>query len=104
MLSVETAKAVVEVPCPVSGRIIALHAQPGDRIEIGTPLIEFAGPGADLSDSGTVVGRIPDAPEELAIGTTLTMNRGATTAQSTRAARGARAGAWPGRGLGTAGR
>ena len=42
MLSVETAKAVVEVPSPVSGTITALHAQPGDRIEIGAPLIEFA--------------------------------------------------------------
>ena len=29
MLSVETAKAVVEVPSPVSGTIAALHAQPG---------------------------------------------------------------------------
>src|ERR1700683_4456411 len=42
MLSVETAKAVVEVPSPVSGTITALHAQPGDRIEIGAALIEFA--------------------------------------------------------------
>ena len=31
MLSVETAKAVVEVPSPVSGTVTALHAQPGDR-------------------------------------------------------------------------
>ena len=71
MLSVETAKAVVEVPSPVSGTITALHAQPGDRIEIGAPLIEFA-PDAAASqaaaratlsaaseDSGTVVGHMP---------------------------------------------
>jgi 2-oxoisovalerate dehydrogenase E2 component (dihydrolipoyl transacylase) len=73
MLSVETAKAVVEVPSPVSGRIIALHAQPGDRIEIGTPLIEF--------DSGTVVGLMPDAPEE-DVGTTLTATQRATSARA----------------------
>src|SRR5579884_705757 len=42
MLSIETAKAVVEVPAPGSGTIVALHAQPGDRIEIGAPLVEFA--------------------------------------------------------------
>jgi pyruvate dehydrogenase E2 component (dihydrolipoamide acetyltransferase) len=48
MLSVETAKAVVEVPSPVSGTILALHAQPGDRIEIGAPLVEFK-PDADSS-------------------------------------------------------
>jgi 2-oxoisovalerate dehydrogenase E2 component (dihydrolipoyl transacylase) len=71
MLSVETAKAVVEVPSPVSGTITALHAQPGDRIEIGAPLIEFAADAASSQaaaratltaasdDSGTVVGHMP---------------------------------------------
>jgi pyruvate dehydrogenase E2 component (dihydrolipoamide acetyltransferase) len=62
MLSVETAKAVVEVPSPVSGTITALHAQPGDRIEIGAPLIEFAlesAAAAIAEDSGTVVGHMP---------------------------------------------
>jgi 2-oxoisovalerate dehydrogenase E2 component (dihydrolipoyl transacylase) len=67
MLSVETAKAVVEVPSPVSGTITALHAQPGDRIEIGAPLIEFAveGGGAAIADdSGTVVGHMPGLSED----------------------------------------
>jgi pyruvate dehydrogenase E2 component (dihydrolipoamide acetyltransferase) len=75
MLSVETAKAVVEVPSPVSGTIVALHAQPGDRIEIGAALVEFqpdapvseparqsvAAPGDHTSgvDAGTVVGQMP---------------------------------------------
>jgi 2-oxoisovalerate dehydrogenase E2 component (dihydrolipoyl transacylase) len=71
MLSVETAKAVVEVPSPLSGTITALHAQPGDRIEIGAPLIEFAADAAASQaaaratiagtgdDSGTVVGHMP---------------------------------------------
>jgi pyruvate dehydrogenase E2 component (dihydrolipoamide acetyltransferase) len=62
MLAVETAKAVVEVPSPVSGTILALHAQPGARIEIGAPLIEFAldEPSPDTNeDAGTVVGHMP---------------------------------------------
>jgi pyruvate dehydrogenase E2 component (dihydrolipoamide acetyltransferase) len=71
MLSVETAKAVVEVPSPITGTITALHAQPGDRIEIGAPLIEFAADAAasqaaaratlsaGAADSGTVVGHMP---------------------------------------------
>lgn len=71
MLSVETAKAVVEVPSPISGTITALHAQPGDRIEIGAALIEFAADAAAsqaaaratlsaaAEDSGTVVGHMP---------------------------------------------
>ena len=66
MLSVETAKAVVEVPSPVSGTITALHAQPGDRIEIGAPLVEFAvdGASAESLDSGTVVGHMPAAADD----------------------------------------
>ena len=85
MLSVETAKAVVEVPSPVSGIITALHAKAGDRIEIGAPLIEFtldAGSVADSpaqqaadsaaevvaaeesADSGTVVGHMPSSTDE----------------------------------------
>jgi pyruvate dehydrogenase E2 component (dihydrolipoamide acetyltransferase) len=76
MLAVETAKAVVEVPSPVSGRIVALHASPGDRIEIGAPLIEFSvdAPPAGSAppppdDAGTVVGYMPapqQAPESTA--------------------------------------
>jgi len=71
MLSVETAKAVVEVPSPVSGTIVALHAQPGERIETGAVLVEFAtdasaAGAADRAagtsaDAGTVVGHMPDA-------------------------------------------
>ncbi|HEX4025236.1 MAG TPA: dihydrolipoamide acetyltransferase family protein [Steroidobacteraceae bacterium] len=73
MLSVETAKAVVEVPSPISGTIVALHAQPGERIETGAPLIEFApDPGADSgADAGTVVGQMPGALVEDAAGAAL---------------------------------
>jgi pyruvate dehydrogenase E2 component (dihydrolipoamide acetyltransferase) len=84
MLAVETAKAVVEVPSPVSGTITALHAKAGDRIEIGAPLVEFAldeGSAAspaqqaadsaaevvaaeESADSGTVVGHMPSSADE----------------------------------------
>jgi 2-oxoisovalerate dehydrogenase E2 component (dihydrolipoyl transacylase) len=43
MLSVETAKAVVEVPSPYKGRISKLHAKAGDTVETGKPLVEFEG-------------------------------------------------------------
>ena len=56
MVSVETAKAVVEVPVPYSGTITALHGAVGDIIATGAPLIEF--------DSGTVVGSMPAVSEE----------------------------------------
>jgi pyruvate dehydrogenase E2 component (dihydrolipoamide acetyltransferase) len=51
MVSVETAKAVVEVPAPFSGIVTALRGAPGDIVPTGAPLIEF--------DSGTVVGSMP---------------------------------------------
>jgi pyruvate dehydrogenase E2 component (dihydrolipoamide acetyltransferase) len=56
MLSVETAKAVVEVPVPFSGTVTALHGAVGDIVATGAPLVEF--------DSGTVVGRMPTGEEE----------------------------------------
>jgi 2-oxoisovalerate dehydrogenase E2 component (dihydrolipoyl transacylase) len=55
MVSVETAKAVVEVPAPYSGVVTAVHGAPGDIVPTGAPLIEF--------DSGTVVGNMPATSE-----------------------------------------
>ncbi len=54
LVSVETDKAVVEVPSPQSGRIARLFGAKGDLVKVGAPLVEFAeGPQAD---TGTVVG------------------------------------------------
>lgn len=43
MVSMETAKAVVDVPCPYSGMITKLHGEPGDVIDTGAVLVEFDG-------------------------------------------------------------
>ena len=40
MVSMETAKAVVEVPSPYSGKVAKLHGKAGDVIETGAPLVE----------------------------------------------------------------
>lgn len=62
LLSVETDKAVVEVPAPQSGRIAKLFGAKGDVVKVGTPLVEFEeGKG---EDAGTVVGRLAPAPEK----------------------------------------
>src|SRR5271166_6205742 len=59
LVSVETEKAVVEVPSPQSGRIARLRAQPGERVKVGAALVEFdEGPRAD---TGTVVGELAAA-------------------------------------------
>ncbi len=41
LVSMETAKAVVELPSPVSGKILKLAGGPGDVINTGTMLVEF---------------------------------------------------------------
>ncbi|MDA8372305.1 MAG: dihydrolipoamide acetyltransferase family protein [Nocardiopsaceae bacterium] len=58
---VETAKATVEVPCPYTGTVAALHAAPGETVAVGERLISIgtAAPGgADGS-----FGAVPDSPQ-----------------------------------------
>jgi pyruvate dehydrogenase E2 component (dihydrolipoamide acetyltransferase) len=57
LVSVETDKAVVEVPSPWSGRIARLFGGKGDLIKVGAPLVEFAEDGQS-QDTGTVVGEL----------------------------------------------
>jgi len=38
---VETAKALVEVPSPFEGTVRALHAEPGQTLDVGAPLVSF---------------------------------------------------------------
>ncbi len=57
LLSVETAKAIVEIPSPFGGQVARLFAQPGDIVHLGAPLVGFEGAGA-ADDAGTVVGAV----------------------------------------------
>jgi len=88
MISMETAKAIVEVPSPFTGRIVKFHGQAGDVIKTGAPLAEFEVAGdegsadksdhkksdethasapkkAQRDDSGTVVGNVEAGNEVL---------------------------------------
>jgi len=56
LVSVETAKAIIEVPSPQDGEIAHLFGQAGDTVHTGEPLVEFAN--EEQEDSGTVVGEI----------------------------------------------
>ena len=66
LLSVETDKAIVDIPSPQSGVVGRLHGQPGEILDVGAPLVEFAD-GSDSSDAlpeaGTVVGRVEATSE-----------------------------------------
>ena len=50
LVSMETAKAVVEVPSPYTGRVTRFHGQAGDVIQTGAPLAEFAVEGEESSE------------------------------------------------------
>lgn len=85
LVTVETAKALVEVPSPRAGIIEKLYAAEGDTVEVGQPLVAFADEkpakgtavaardresdesDADTGggDSGTVVGQIQRSTEVL---------------------------------------
>ncbi len=65
LVSVETAKAVVDIPSPYAGRIVGLGGAEGDVVATGRPLVEFETedrPPADRTsgpvDTGTVVGAV----------------------------------------------
>lgn len=57
MISVETAKAVVDIPAPFAGKLTKRFGQPGDAIKTGHPIAEFDT--FNESDNATVVGSIP---------------------------------------------
>ncbi|MEX2122323.1 MAG: dihydrolipoamide acetyltransferase family protein [Woeseia sp.] len=85
LVSVETAKAVVEVPSPYTGVIARLHAKAGDIVATGAPLVDFSDQKAPAdepaktnksddeaprSDAGSVVGSVmsgDDVVQEQAI-------------------------------------
>lgn len=111
LLSVETAKAVVDIPAPRSGRITALLAKAGDTIPTHAALVEFADTGEarpeslpetpaeklpEKKDNGSVVGKLADSNtirhENFIIGR---HRHTEARLQQTRSRRQARAGASP---------
>jgi pyruvate dehydrogenase E2 component (dihydrolipoamide acetyltransferase) len=61
LVSVETAKAVVEVPSPYTGVVAKLYGAAGDIIATGAPLIEFSETGAATSSSAPLKEKSPEA-------------------------------------------
>ncbi len=68
MVSMETAKALVDVPAPFAGKIEKLFGNPGDNIDTGQPLVGFEGECSlqTKKDNGTVVGKIQESETVLA--------------------------------------
>jgi pyruvate dehydrogenase E2 component (dihydrolipoamide acetyltransferase) len=62
IVSVETDKAVVEVPSPRTGTIAKLFGQKGDLIKVGAPLVEYSDGARE--DAGGIVGEIGRAASD----------------------------------------
>lgn len=63
LVAMETAKAVVDVPCPQSGKITKLYGKPGDVLKTGEPLVAFEAETVKSEDKGTVVGNLEESHE-----------------------------------------
>ncbi|HZE44105.1 MAG TPA: dihydrolipoamide acetyltransferase family protein [Steroidobacteraceae bacterium] len=57
IVEVMTDKAAVEVPAPVSGRVVSVTGAPGDKVAVGSPLIVF-----ELSEAAAVAASEVAAP------------------------------------------
>jgi len=57
LVSVETAKAIVDIPAPQAGQLAQSFGAVGDLLHIGDPLVEYA----NEQDTATVVGNLSSA-------------------------------------------
>ncbi|HLF49712.1 MAG TPA: biotin/lipoyl-containing protein, partial [Methylomirabilota bacterium] len=64
LLEVETDKAQVEIPSPMSGRVEKIHVQPGQTVKVGAVLVTFAdaGGGATPRQATPATARAAAAP------------------------------------------
>jgi 2-oxoisovalerate dehydrogenase E2 component (dihydrolipoyl transacylase) len=63
LLSVETAKAIVDIPSPFTGRVLKLHGKAGDVIPTGNDLVGYEDAGGQREDKATVVGQMTSSNE-----------------------------------------
>ncbi|MBB2912376.1 pyruvate dehydrogenase E2 component (dihydrolipoamide acetyltransferase) [Streptosporangium becharense] len=62
IVEIETAKAVVELPCPFEGVVAALMAGEGETVDVGTPIISVddgTGPGSGPSGAEATSAPVP---------------------------------------------
>ena len=63
IVEVMTDKAAVEVPAPVTGRVVSVSGAPGDKIAVGSPLIVFeTGNGVAAAAKTAPAPSVPSAP------------------------------------------
>src|SRR5688572_17341274 len=63
MVEMSTDKAVVEMPAPVSGKVVSLGGQPGDQIAVGAELLVLeTDAGAAATESAPTAAPAQSAP------------------------------------------
>jgi 2-oxoisovalerate dehydrogenase E2 component (dihydrolipoyl transacylase) len=67
ILEIETAKSVVELPCPVAGTVSVLHVEPGETVAVGTVIITIDDGSASPAPTAAPVAESPE-PEPVADG------------------------------------
>ncbi|MBI3805444.1 MAG: 2-oxo acid dehydrogenase subunit E2 [Nitrospirae bacterium] len=81
LVEVETDKAVVTLPSPYTGKVVALNGKPGEIIHVGSVLVVVETDGSPIAkpapekqpapearrDAGSVVGRLTEAEEEFKV-------------------------------------
>ena len=65
LVSVETDKAVVEIPSPIAGKISKIYAKAGETVKVGAPLVDFDVDEVSRPENATVVGKIDSSDERL---------------------------------------
>ena len=70
MAEVMTEKAAVEVPAPVTGRVVSLTGGPGDMVPVGAELIVFEteGDASALAEPAPAAVAAPPAPSPTPVG------------------------------------
>ncbi len=66
IVEVMTDKAAVEVPAPVSGRVVSISGEPGDKVAVGSPLIVFETAAAGVAPAAPEAAPARPASSDLA--------------------------------------
>jgi len=83
IVEVMTDKAAVEVPAPVSGRVLSITGAPGDKVAVGSPLIVFdVGGDAAVPGAATKAGATAEAGATAAAPVAVTPSASAAVAPS----------------------
>jgi len=83
VVEIETAKSLVELPSPFAGEVSALHAEQGDTVDVGRPIISIAtGGGSAVPEPASPTESVEEEPK-------LLVGYGASEAPSRRRRRGA---------------